>query len=101
MINKVILPKQFTTYSQPSTTSFITSQDQPIIQSHTSWSSPYGQSTTVNTVEQPQQQYGQLPNQPFQPQFTFVPQQQKLRSFARVFQPELNTNGNIQSAYRR
>ena len=99
MISKVVMPKQFPTYSQSSTTNFITSQDQPIISSQTSWSSPYGgQSTTVNTDEQPQQQYGQLPNQP---QFTFVPQQQKLRSFARVFQPELNMKGNIQSAYRR
>jgi hypothetical protein len=114
-MNKVIVPKQtpiFPTlsqqYNQQPMTNFVTAQDQPIIASQSSWSSPYGQSTTVNTDQSTQQQYGQLSNQQSQPLFTaqkpiftFVPQQQKLRSFARVFQPELNKNQNIQSAYRR
>jgi hypothetical protein len=100
-MNKVVIPKQLPIYAQQSTTNFVTTQDQPITHSQTSWTSPYGQSTTVNTDEQTQQQYGQSSNQPSQPQFTFIPQQQKLRSFARVFQPELNQIRNMQSAYRR
>jgi len=122
-INTVVAPKQIPTYNsfrilsrpfnqQPliPTNNYGTAQDQPIVMNQpSSWSSPFPQTPPVNTNQQTQQ-YGQSYNQ--QPQFSFVPQQpqpssvfqQPMRSFNRVFQPELTRNLNTQttsSGYRR
>jgi hypothetical protein len=127
-VNKFVVPKQnpifhsFQTLSrhlkqQPTIqkNNYETAQEQPMVISKSSWTSPLTQSATVDT----NQQYGQSWNQPipssfipqqaqpsFMPQQTqssFMPQQQ-IRAFTRVFQPESSRNWNTQSTssgYRR